>query len=85
MIPNDNDSPVPADLLKPDLVVFDIVYNPVKTRLLREAEAAGSRIAGGIDMLAWQGAMAFEKWTGQQAPLDLMRREVIRLMEENED
>jgi shikimate dehydrogenase len=72
-------------LLKPDLVVFDIVYNPIMTRLLREAAAAGARTIGGIDMLAWQGALAFEKWTGQKAPLDLMRREAIKLLEKRED
>jgi shikimate dehydrogenase len=85
MTPDEGASPVPADLLRPELVVFDIVYNPIRTRLLKEAEAAGCRTAGGIDMLAWQGALAFEKWTGQQAPLDLMRREVVKAMERYED
>lgn len=84
MTPNDDASPVPADLLRPELAVFDIVYNPIRTRLLREAEEAGCRTSGGIDMLAWQGALAFEKWTGQQAPLDMMRREVVRSMEIHE-
>ncbi|MBA7712931.1 Shikimate dehydrogenase (NADP(+)) [subsurface metagenome] len=64
MSPNIEETPVPARLLKPGLVVFDIVYNPVKTRLLGEAEAAGAQTIGGLDMLVWQGALAFEKWTG---------------------
>ena len=75
----------PAELLKPDLVVFDIVYNPLRTRLLKEAESAGSRIIGGIDMLAWQGALAFETWTEESAPLDLMRKEAIKALERYED
>ena len=85
MRPDNEETPVPAELLKSDLVVFDIVYNPIRTRLLKEAEAAGSRVMGGIDMLAWQGALAFEKWTEQSAPLDLMRKEAIKALERYED
>jgi len=84
MSPETDRTPVDADLLRPGLVVFDIVYNPLKTRLLSEAEAAGAETIRGIDMLAWQGALAFEKWTGVQAPVDLMKREAIRLLEKHE-
>ncbi len=85
MSPDSQETPVPAQLLKPELVVFDIVYNPIRTRLLKEAEAAGARTIGGVDMLAWQGALAFEKWTEQSAPLDLMRKEAIKVLEKHED
>ncbi len=85
MSPGSQETPVPARLLKSKLIVFDIVYNPVRTRLLKEAEAAGARTIGGIDMLAWQGALSFEKWTGQPAPLDLMRQEAIKALESHED
>jgi len=84
MRPDSDRSPVDADLLRPGLVVFDIVYNPIKTRLLTEAETAGATTIAGIDMLAWQGALAFEKWTGKKAPVDLMKREAIRLLEKDE-
>ena len=80
MSPDAGETTVPAGLLKSGLVVFDIVYNPLKTRLLKEAEAAGARTVSGLDMLVWQGALAFEKWTGQQAPLDLMRKEAIKAL-----
>ena len=80
MIPGSNETPVPAGLLKPGLVVFDIVYNPLKTRLLREAEAAGARTISGIEMLVWQGALAFEKWTGEKAPVDLMREVAVEVL-----
>ncbi|MBI4303161.1 MAG: shikimate dehydrogenase [Chloroflexi bacterium] len=80
MSPNINETAVEPDLLRPGLVVFDIVYNPIKTRLLMEAEAAGARTIGGLDMLVWQGALAFEKWTGQKAPVELMRNEAIKLL-----
>ena len=80
MSPNINETPVPAKLLRHGLVVFDIVYNPIKTRLLKEAETAGAETISGVDMFVWQGALAFEKWTGQKAPLDLMKREVIKAL-----
>jgi shikimate dehydrogenase len=81
MSPNSDKSPVPALLLKSDLVVFDIVYNPIRTKLIKETGAAGARTISGVDMLAWQGAQAFEKWIGQPAPLDLMREEAIKALE----
>jgi len=71
---------VPAKLLRPGLVVVDIVYNPFETRLLKEAKAAGASAVDGLEMLVWQGAQGFEKWTGQKAPVDLMRREAIKAL-----
>jgi len=85
MTPNIYETPVTSDLLKPGLIVFDIVYNPIKTRLLREAEAAGAKTISGLDMLVWQGALAFEKWTGLKAPIELMREEVIKGLEKHEN
>lgn len=85
MSPNIDDTPVDADLLRPGITVFDIVYNPVKTRLLREAAAAGASTISGLDMLIWQGALAFELWTGMKAPADLMREEAIKLLQRHED
>ena len=80
MAPIANETPVPADLLHPNLIVYDIVYNPMKTRLLREAEAVGASTIGGVDMLVWQGALAFEKWTSMKAPAELMKIEALRLL-----
>ena len=85
MSPDIDETPIPSDLLRPDLVVFDIVYNPIKTRLRREAEAAGATVISGLDMLVWQGALAFEKWTGLKAPVELMREKVIKVLERHED
>ncbi len=84
MSPNTDETPVTSDLLRPGLIVFDIVYNPIKTRLLREAGAAGAETISGLDMLVWQGALAFEKWTGLRAPVELMREEAINLLEKPE-
>jgi shikimate dehydrogenase len=54
-------------------VVYDLVYNPPETRLLRKAASDGARPIGGLGMLIWQGALAFELWTGQTAPVAIMR------------
>ena len=83
MSPDIDETPVTSDLLRPNLVVYDIVYNPIKTRLQREAEVAGATVISGLDMLVWQGALAFEKWTGQKAPVNLMKEEVIKLLGKN--
>ena len=85
MSPDTDETPVPAKLLKPSLVVFDVVYNPTQTRLMREAEAAGAKTIGGLDMLVWQGALAFEKWTGQKPPVDLMKKEAMKVLEKREN
>jgi len=85
MYPDIDKTPVPAQLLKPGLVVYDIVYNPLKTRLLREAEAAGAETISGIDMLVWQGALAVEKWTGLKEPVELMREAAIKELQKDEN
>ncbi len=65
-------SPIPGELIPPDLLVLDLIY--AKTRLLREAEAAGSTVADGELMLLHQGAAAFTLWTGRAAPTELMQK-----------
>jgi len=85
MSPNIEETPVPAKLLKPDMVIFDIVYNPLKTRLLIEAEKAGAKTIGGLEMLVWQGALAFEKWTEFEAPLEVMNKEATRVLGSHEN
>jgi 3-dehydroquinate dehydratase/shikimate dehydrogenase len=70
--PNEDDSLVPAELLRPGRIVFEMVYTPRETRLLREARAAGCVAIEGLEMLAAQGALQFEMWTGQDAPRQAM-------------
>jgi shikimate dehydrogenase len=65
-------SPVPADALHGDLAVLDAVYDPIETRLLREAADAGATTVDGAWMLLYQGVEAFERWTGTDAPVDAM-------------
>ena len=70
--------PLPLDekqfSLRQARAVYDMIYNPAETPLLKAAKAAGCRTANGLGMLLHQGAKAFEIWTGQPAPLDVMRR-----------
>lgn len=58
-------------------VVMDIVYAPLKTRLLAEAEAAGCHVVNGLEMLLYQGVAQFELWTGKPAPVDVMRKALM--------
>lgn len=69
-----DETPLPAALIPPGVLVYDMVYRP--TRLLRDAAACGARTADGLGMLVRQAALAFEQWTGQPAPLDVMRAAV---------
>jgi shikimate dehydrogenase len=67
-------SPVPQKLLRPRHVVFDMVYRPRLTPLLKEAAEVGCRTIPGSDMLLQQAVIQFETWTGVPAPVDPMRR-----------
>lgn len=73
MYPHEEGSPL-ADpsVLHANMLVADIVYKPLKTRLMKQAEAAGARAINGLGMLAWQGARSFELWTGSAPPVDVM-------------
>jgi shikimate dehydrogenase len=66
-------APIPARLLAPHHIVFDCVYRPAKTALLRAANEAGARGANGLSMLLHQGALSFSTWFNREAPIDAMR------------
>lgn len=70
-------SPIAAKALANFRVVMDIVYAPLATRLLQEAKVAGCRTIDGLAMLLYQGAAQFELWTGQQAPVEVMRGSLL--------
>jgi len=73
MTPNTNTLPWDeAIAFKPGQTIYDLVYNPPRTRLLKKADGDGARAIGGLGMLIWQGAIAFELWTGQQPPVEVM-------------
>src|SRR5215472_4496239 len=66
-------APIPARLLAPHHIVFDCVYRPAKTALLRAADEAGARGANGLSMLLHQGALSFSVWFNREAPIETMR------------
>lgn len=75
MHPNINDNPIlTADKMHEDLIVFDAVYNPNVTVLIKEALKANAKPVYGIKMLLYQGAESFEIWTGKKAPVDAMEK-----------
>lgn len=82
MSPKTERTPVDAEYLHAGLTVFDAVYNPLRTRLLCEAEAAGCRIVPGAEMFIQQAVAQFEHWTGVDAPVEVMRRVVLDALKE---
>ena len=74
-----DETPIEAALHRPGTVVLDMVYDPLETRLLREAKAAGCTIVDGIEMLLAQAVAQFETWTGLEAPADVMRKAALFL------
>ncbi len=81
MYPNHTSRPLfTRKQLHQGLLVCDLIYNPLRTRLLEEAEAAGCRILNGVGMLVWQGALAFQLWTGKKAPAALMEEAVLKAL-----
>ena len=77
MHPKTKESVVPKALLHRDLAVMDIVYNPLKTRLLADAEARGLKTVSGVEMFVNQAVIQFELWTGKTAPRQVMRAVVL--------
>lgn len=75
MSPLIGESPISVEKIKPGAFVSDIIYNPLETKLLQEARKQGARIQNGLKMFVYQGALAFEKWTGQTP--DIKRMEEI--------
>jgi shikimate dehydrogenase len=72
-----DETPIPGELLPPEIMVMDLHYVPEEPRLLREAKAAGaSKVMNGDFMFIRQSAAAFELWTGESAPLDVMRKQL---------
>ncbi len=79
MTPAVESNPWPASVPYPArAVAYDLVYAPRETAFLRTAKAAGARTIDGLQMLLYQGALAFEMWTGQPAPLDVMLSELLK-------
>jgi 3-dehydroquinate dehydratase/shikimate dehydrogenase len=76
----EDEIPVPREALRGRLIAYDLVYNPLDTRFLREAREEGCRIITGLDMLVCQAALQFRLWTGMDAPVELMRRAALEMI-----
>ena len=80
MYPNIDAMPVEEQYLKEGMTVMDIVYNPLKTKLLKKAEEKGCITVDGASMFVYQGVSQFETWTGQKAPVGVMRSTVLNAL-----
>jgi shikimate dehydrogenase len=81
MYPNISQKPlVTADTMHEGLIVYDIVYNPLKTGLLAEAEKAGAETISGVKMLMYQGVEAFKIWTGIEPPIEVFQNALMSEM-----
>ncbi|RLB89122.1 MAG: shikimate dehydrogenase [Deltaproteobacteria bacterium] len=76
MYPAADEMPVPEKVLGRYGAVADVIYNPIRTKLLEKAEAAGCRVSSGFEMFVYQGAEQFRIWTGRKAPIEEMKRVV---------
>lgn len=85
MTPHADAMPFPESVLEPRMVVMDIVYNPLDTRLLRTARRRGCVTVDGVAMFVYQGAFQFELWTGKKAPAAVMRETVMKALEKRDD
>ncbi len=70
--PQEGQSPLSLEVIPRNSLVYDVVYNPWPTPLLRLAQKAGANILGGLPMLVYQGAASFKLWIGKEAPIDIM-------------
>ncbi|MBA3035859.1 MAG: shikimate dehydrogenase [Desulfobacterium sp.] len=77
MHPREDASLIPADLFKAGQVIFDVVYTPLKTKLIKEAQLRGLKTISGVEMFINQAVLQFERFTGADAPEEVMRRVVM--------
>ena len=82
MFPKVEASPVEASALKKVKTLFDCIYNPRQTRLMKDGEAAGCQVIGGLDMLVWQAVAAQEIWFGRQFENEQVERVIAQLQEQ---
>ncbi len=80
MFPKIDSTPLPKELLHKDLFVFDVIYNPLETKLLKEAAEIGCKTLSGLDMLVNQGVLAFEWFTGKTPNSKLMKNKIISFL-----
>lgn len=78
MHPNEDASPIPKEFLRSNHVVFDVIYNPLKTKLIKDAESIGCKTISGVSMLVHQGAQSLRIWLNIEPPIQVMKDEVLK-------
>jgi shikimate dehydrogenase len=78
--PQEGQSPLRLEVIPKDVLVYDVVYNPSLTPLLRLAQEAGADTLGGLPMLVYQGAASFKLWLGKEAPVDIMLERAKKML-----
>lgn len=84
MHPYNGQTLVERNILRPELTVMDIVYNPIETKLLKDARSVGAKVISGIEMLVFQGSASFEIWWNQPAPISVMREAIMKELRRRE-
>jgi 3-dehydroquinate dehydratase/shikimate dehydrogenase len=80
MHPNVDETPFEKHHLRPSMIVFDAVYNPENTLLVKEARSRNCTVISGVDMFVRQACLQFELFTGEEGPADLMRETIRRII-----
>lgn len=80
MSPNIENSSVPKEALRKDHIIFDVVYNPLKTKLIKDAEEIGCKTISGVNMLVHQGAQSLRIWLGIEPPITAMKDAVLKAL-----
>jgi shikimate 5-dehydrogenase len=80
MFPNVDESPVPKNVLKKGMVVFDAIYNPIETKLLKDAKGSGCHTVNGLTMFINQAAEQFRLWTGIEPSVELMKNVAMDML-----
>jgi len=78
--PQEGQSPLRSEVIPRNVLVYDVVYNPRLTPLLKLAQKAGANTLGGLPMLVYQGAASFKLWTGKEAPVDIMLERAEKML-----
>lgn len=81
MNPHSTGTLVKSNWLNSHLTIMDVVYNPLETKLAKDARKAGAKVISGLEMLLYQGAASFEIWTGKPAPVAAMRQAVLKQLQ----
>jgi shikimate dehydrogenase len=77
MTPKVETTPIPKELLKPNHIIFDVVYNPLETQLIKDAKEKGCKTISGVNMLVHQGAQSLRIWLGIEPPTEIMKEVVL--------